>query len=307
MNILITGGCGFIGTNLISVMQQDKKYNIKVIDNESLGKSENIKKYDVNFVKADILDYNTIIRETKNIDTIIHLAADTRVIDSIRDPEKNFQTNVIGTMNILMAMKKNGIQKIINASTGGAILGEVTPPVNENMLPTPSSPYGASKLAVEGYLCSFASSYGIKACSLRFSNVYGPNSWHKNSVISTFIRKIITKNTLDVYGDGEQLRDYVYVIDLCNGILQAINSDTSGVYQLGTGFPTSINKLIELISNTAGNKYDIHVNYHPYRDGEIHNTWCDIKKAKDAFGYHPLTSLPVGIQNTWDWFCQNSK
>lgn len=307
MNIVITGGCGFIGTNLISLMKEKGGYNIKVIDNESLGKFENIKEFNIDFVHADILDYETIVKETQDTDVIIHLAADTRVIDSIENPEKNFHVNVIGSMNILKAMKENGVKSIINASTGGAILGEVTPPVHEAMLPAPESPYGASKLAVEGYLNAFSCSYAMHACSLRFSNVYGPRSWHKGSVVAAFMRQILAGKDIDVYGDGEQIRDYVYIEDLCNGILQALHSKKSGVYQLGTGKPTSINQLIALISNIVGNDYKIKVNYHEHRTGEIYKTWCDISKAQKSFGYNPTTSLSEGIQRTWDWFRQYHK
>lgn len=302
MNILITGGCGFIGTNLISVMTQQKKYNIRVLDNESLGMYKNIEQFGVDFIHGDITDFETVNKSMNGIDAVVHLAADTRVIDSINDPLHNFNINMIGTMNILMAMKENKVNKIINASTGGAILGEVPPPVHEDMLPAPQSPYGASKLAIEGYLGAFAASYSMKTCSLRFSNVYGPNSRHKGSVVAAFIRQILAKKNLTVYGDGQQLRDYVYIDDLCQGILQVIQNDIVGVYQLGTGIPTSINKLIEILKNTVGEKYEIKVDYLPYRTGELQKTWCDISKARKAFNYNPTMSLEQGIENTWKWF-----
>ena len=147
----------------------------------------------------------------------------------------------------------------------------------------------------------------MHACSLRFSNVYGPRSWHKGSVVAAFMRQILAGKDIDVYGDGEQIRDYVYIEDLCNGILQALHSKKSGVYQLGTGKPTSINQLIALISNIVGNDYKIKVNYHEHRTGEIYKTWCDISKAQKSFGYNPTTSLSEGIQRTWDWFRQYHK
>lgn len=304
MNIFITGGCGFIGTNLIALMQKRGGYNIKVFDNESLGTFKNIKEFGVEFVHGDILDYECLVEAIKDSDVVIHLAADTRVMDSIENPEKNFYANVVGSMNILKAMRKHGIRTIINASTGGAILGEVPPPVHEAMMPAPESPYGASKLAVEGYLNAFSCSYGMNACSLRFSNVYGPRSWHKGSVVATFMRQILAGKDIDVYGDGEQIRDYVYIDDLCDGILKALNANISGVYQLGTGKPTSINQLISLISNTVSPDYTVKVNYHDARAGEIYKTWCDISKAQKTFGYNPVTILADGIQNTWNWFKQ---
>ena len=301
MKILITGGCGFIGTNLISYISKHENIEIRVIDNEILGSYNNIKKWDVEFEHGDINSEITLNKVLQGVDAVIHLAADTRVIDSIENPDKNFQTNVIGTFTLLRNMQKFGIDRIINASTGGAILGEVKPPVREDMLPSPQSPYGASKLAVEGYLSAFSASYGMKACSLRFSNVYGPNSWHKGSVVAQFLRCILNGEKLNIYGDGEQTRDYVYVDDLCNGIVKALKSEVSGVYQLGTGNPTSIKQLIKIICRVTNKNPEII--YHQRRTGELLHTWCDISKARSTFGYSPAMDLDHGIEETWKWFC----
>ena len=160
----------------------------------------------------------------RRVDAVVHLAADTRVIDSIADPTRNFDVNVAGTFGLLNLMREVGVPRLVNASTGGAILGEAPPPVHEEMAPRPASPYGAAKASAEAYCSAFAASYGLDAVSLRFSNVYGPLSFHKGSVVAAFMRRILDDQPLVVYGDGSQTRDYVFVEDLCDGIVVALNS-----------------------------------------------------------------------------------
>lgn len=306
-NILITGGCGFVGANLIDVLRQDTDVQIKVLDNESMGRREWISQFDVEFYESDIRNSAEVEKALVGVDTVVHLAADTRVMDSISNPVLNFETNVVGSFTLLSAMRKAGVQRIVNASTGGAILGEVPPPVDENMAPHPTSPYGASKLAVEGYLSAFSGAYGMAATSLRFSNVYGLYSYHKGSVVAHFLKNILLGQPLVVYGDGSQTRDYVFSQDLVRGIISAIQSDVSGVYQLGTGKATSLNELIDIMRTIVGSQYDFDVEYKDFRDGEIRHTYCNIDKAKNALGYAPASGLTTGLSKTWDWFCENRR
>lgn len=302
--IIITGGCGFIGVNLISHLKNRvTDLQITVLDNESLGKKEYLEEFDeIEFIHGDIKDKDLIFSVLQNADAVVHLAADTRVLDSIADPVKNFEANVIGTFNVLNAIRVHEIPLLVNASTGGAILGDVTPPVHEGMVPEPISPYGASKMAVEGYCSAYSGSYGLKASSLRFSNVYGPRSFHKGSVVAAFFKNILAKEEINVYGDGSQVRDYVFVEDICRGISTALDKGAVGVYQLGTSIPTSINQLIETMRSVVGAGYEIRVKYHNFRAGEIHTTYCDISKAKEKLGYNPIMELKQGLQVTWDWF-----
>ncbi len=143
----------------------------------------------------------------------------------------------------------------------------------------------------------------MTAISLRFSNVYGPRSYHKGSVVAEFFRQIQKGSPLTVYGDGTQTRDYVYVEDLVGGILLGMNSEESGVYQLGSGRGTSINELLELMKGAVGPEKPVNVNYEGFRDGEIRHTWCDISHACSALGYAPKTDLQDGLRKTWEWFC----
>jgi len=224
------------------------------------------------------------------------------VMDSIADPERNFRTNAIGTFNLLNSMRRAGISRIVNASTGGAILGEVEPPVHEGIPASPLSPYGASKLAAEGYCSAFAGSYGFSATSLRFSNVYGPRSYHKGSVVAHFFKRILAGEDLVVYGDGEQTRDFVFVRDVCEGIHLAMRAAESGVFQLGTGLPTTVNQLLDQIKTMLGDQFGIGVRYEGFRAGELRRTWCDISKARSVLKYDPRTSLAEGLALTWGWF-----
>lgn len=302
--LLITGGCGFVGSNLIAHLNKHDGYEIRVIDDESLGKREYVDG-EFEFIRGDIRDEDVLDKALDGIDAVVHLAADTRVMDSIEDPSHNFSVNVVGTFNLLSHMRKKGVPRIVNASTGGAILGEATPPVHEQMVPKPLAPYGASKLAVEGYCSAFAGSYGLKATSLRFSNIYGCRSFHKGSVVAHFYKNILGGKPLTIYGDGSQKRDYIYADDLCEGIRQAIESDLSGVFQLGTGLPTSLNDLVSAMREVIGTQYDVRVDYEDFRAGEILHTWCDISHARSSLNYNPSTTLLEGLDQTWKWFSDN--
>jgi len=170
---LVTGGCGFIGVNLIPRLTKQAA-RVRLLDNLSLGKREDVDPLGVELQVGDIRDWSAVAKACEGVEVVVHLAAHTRVVESLADPRENFEVNVIGTFNVLEACRKAGVRKFIFASTGGAILGEQEPPVHEGMLPRPISPYGASKLAGEAYCSAYAGAYGLKTVALRFSNVYGP-------------------------------------------------------------------------------------------------------------------------------------
>ncbi len=302
-NILVTGGCGFIGANLVRTLaERGLVRSIRVIDDESRGRRDAIAPYDAEFVKGDIRDRDLMRRALRNVDAVVHLAADTDVIDSITNPERNFDINVAGTFRLLMLMREMDVPRLVNASTGGAILGEARPPVHEEMVPHPTSPYGAGKASVEAWCSAFAASYGFASVSLRFSNVYGPMSFHKGSVIASFMRRILDGVPLTVYGDGSQTRDYIFVDDLCEGIVAAMTAGKPGVFQLGSGAGTTLDRLIELIAEVAcpGRRPD--VRYEPFRTGEIRHNWTDVTRAREQLNWTPRTSLPDGLALTWSWF-----
>lgn len=300
MKILVTGGCGFIGANLVPLLEA-QGHAVRVLDSEVLGKREHLGAFAGEFLRGDIRDEATLDAALDGIEAVVHLAADTRVIESIADPALNFDVNAVGSFRLLEAMRRKGVRRLVNASTGGAIIGEAEPPVHEGMVPSPISPYGATKLAVEGLCSAWSGSYGFAALSLRFANVYGPRSFHKGSVVAAFCKRILSGEPLIVHGDGEQTRDFVFVEDLCQGIIAGLASCRSGVYQLGSGHPLSVNGLIAALRDVVGNSA-IAVDYRPARAGEIERTWCDVSKARAELGFRPDTPLGVGLAATWAWF-----
>ncbi len=301
MQIMITGGCGFVGVNLARKLVGRPGVRVRVFDNESLGKREHLEGVECEFIHGDIRDRAALDAALKGVDTVVHLAADTRVMDSIADPVFNFKTNVEGSLNLLEAMRAAKVGRLVNASTGGAIIGAAVGAVNEKMVAAPMSPYGASKLAVEGYCSAYSESYGVRSVSLRFSNVFGPQSYHKGSVVAAFLKQILQGKPLIVYGDGSQVRDYVFVGDLCEGILRGIESDVTGPVQLGSGIGLTLNDLIaEMRAVVAPRTFE--VDYRPFRAGEVHTTFCDITKAREVLGFDPRTSLRDGLRQTWEWF-----
>ena len=301
MKLLITGGAGFIGTNLIARLSDLGGFEITVLDNESLGRRASIAHYGVRFVAGDIRNVDALRSAIRGQDTIVHLAADTRVMDSIENPQHNFENNVVGTFQLLQVARELGVNRIVNASTGGAIIGEAEPPVHEEMVARPLAPYGASKLAVEGYLNAFAGSYDMKATSLRFSNIYGPFSYHKGSVVAHFMKRIVAGEPLVVYGDGSQVRDFLFSVDLADALAAIVATDSTGVYQLGSGRPTTVNELIDAIRQVASG-VAFTVKYEEARPGEVHATWCDITRARRDLGFNPPTPLRDGLAQTWQWF-----
>jgi len=302
MKILVTGGAGFIGSNLVPHLAR-LGHDVMVLDNLSVG--QKLPKFPsaVKFRRGDFLDAAALRDCLVGVDAVVHLAAMSGVMDSIADPVRCFTDNAEGTFRLLEASRRAGVVQFVNASTGGAILGEVAPPISEAMAPAPLSPYGASKLATEGFCSAYSASFGLPCVSLRFSNIYGANSAHKKSVVAAFIKRVLNDEPLLIYGDGTQRRDYLFVGDLVRGIAAAIGRRVSGTFQLGSGRPTSLLELIQGLEVAAGRK--LAIEFEPSRKGEVHSTWCDITKARETFDYCAPTALADGVRATWDWFAGN--
>jgi UDP-glucose 4-epimerase len=305
MRIVVTGGAGFIGANLVKQLSATGAYDVVVLDNICAGQQTPIFPSDVQFVQGDFANKTIMAKCLQDVDTVIHLAALSGVIDSVKDPRPSFEINVAGSFQLLELACAAKVRRFINASTGGALIGETALPITEKMAPFPLSPYGASKLAVEGYCSAFTGAYGLACATLRFSNVYGPRSAHKRSVIASFIKSIIRDEPLIVYGDGTQQRDYLYVGDLVCAIETALNRQFTGVYQLGSGQPTTLHMLIAMLNKISGR--DFQIRYVDRRCGEVHSTWCDISKAAREFNYCAPTTLEAGLQETWFWYLENQE
>jgi UDP-glucose 4-epimerase len=305
MRVLITGGCGFIGANLVGRLAERSDLELRVFDNESLGRREDLGDFRGEFIRGDVRDGAALEAALEGVDAVVHLAADTRVIESIGNPTYNFEVNVQGGLNLLEAMRARSVRRLINASTGGAIIGEAKPPVHEDMVARPLAPYGAAKLAMEGYCAAYAGSYGVETLSLRFSNVYGPGSRRKGSVVAAFFKRLIADQPLIIYGDGSQVRDFIYVDDLCDGLVAGLFGRACGVVQLGSGRPVTITALIDAMSAAVAPRR-IEVVYEPARAGEVAATWCDISKARALLGFSPDTPLQTGLKQTWRWFTEEA-
>lgn len=301
MKILITGGAGFIGSNLLNHLKKNLN-QIYVLDNFSNGNSGFDHRKIKNLLNGDIKDFKFCEEATRDMDAVIHLAAKGNVADSIKNPDENFQNNVQGTFNILKACAKNEVKKFILASTGGALMGNCELPVNENSVPKPISPYGASKLACEGYCHAFSHIHGINVTILRFANVYGPYSLNKIGLVNKVMRNISNNEPIVVYGNGSSTRDFIYVDDLCQGILKALHHKNEGcdLFHLGTGIETSITSMINTIIR-ASNKEGVSIKYLDKRLGEVLNNFSSPKKAKEKLDFLPSTNIDHGIQKTWEW------
>jgi len=313
--VLVTGGCGFIGTNFIDYLMENTDWKVSVLDNLSVGKFEylgSIENYSedrIEFTEGDIRDKEAVETAISDCQVVVHLAAQTGVIPSVENPKEDADINIIGTLNLLKASVDNEIERFAQASSA-APLGEQEQPVHEGKVPRPLAPYGASKLACEGYCSAFAASYSLQTTALRFSNVYGPNSWHKGSVVAKFIRQILDGEQLTIYGDGEQTRDFIHTKDISQAIYRSLTEDLENdfeLFQLGTGEETSVNELYEIIEEKLAG-YDIDspgVAHGDERAGEILRSYADVSKAKEMLGYEPQVDLSEGIDETIEWFMEN--
>jgi UDP-glucose 4-epimerase len=312
VRILITGGCGFIGVNLVRYLLKRDDYEIVILDNFSVGKREYLNEAIrdlpnqnlVQVVKGDIRDRALCEELTKRTDAIVHLAAQAGVIPSIENPFYDCEVNIIGTLNLLYSAVKNKVDRFIFASSN-APLGEQKPPVNEAKIPKPLSPYGASKLACEAYCSAFYGSYGLKTVIFRFSNVYGPYCLHKNSVVAKFIKDGILKGELTIYGDGKQTRDFIHVDDICQAIYLVLNYSGfnqiwGSPFHLGTGKETTILELAELVKSLFDK--EIKISFAPPRKGEIIRNYSDISRAKEVLGFKPEVFLEEGVKQVYNWF-----
>lgn len=271
---------------------------VRVLDNLSTGDRRLLEGVRYEFVEGDIRDREGVDAAMAGVDAVVHLAAHTNVVDSIADPELDCDLNVRGTLTVLQSCVSQKVGRFVLASSS-APLGEQEPPVDEGRVPRPLSPYGASKLACEGYCSAFAGSYGLDTVVLRFSNAYGPYSSHKTSVVARFIRQILGDDELVIYGDGEQTRDFVNVRDLSAAIAGALVSDGVGgeVFQIGSGIETSVLELVAALERTTGRA--IRVRHEPERTGEIRRSWVLIDKARRMLGYQPCVALGEGLKECW--------
>jgi UDP-glucose 4-epimerase len=300
--VLVTGGAGFVGATLVRRLVEGG-HTVRVFDNYSTGDASYLAGVDAELVEGDIRDAAALDAALAGMDAVIHLAAAGSVVMSVQDPVTNFDVNVVGTFRVLDAARRAGVERTVQASTGGALIGDATPPVSELSLPKPISPYGASKLAGEGYAYAFAKAYGLRTVALRFANVYGPWSARKQGAMTLFFRAIHAGEPLVIYGDGSSSRDYTHVDDIARALELALERDVPGgtVLHIASGVETTVAELARLCSEAAGVP-DHPVEYRPKRAGEVNRNFAAYDLAEQVLGYRPSIDREAGIRSTWHWY-----
>jgi UDP-glucose 4-epimerase len=301
MRMLITGGAGFIGSHLCEKCVKDG-HTVLCLDNFVSGDLMNIRRLldfrNFKLMEGDIRDFDLLEKIMPDVDVVFHLAAISSVLKSIENPLATNETNVIGTLNVLLAARDSGVKKIIYASST-AVYGDTrTLPQKEEMMPNPQSPYAVTKLIGEHYCQVFQRAYGLPAISLRYFNVYGPKQDPNSdyaAVIPRFIKRVSEGKPPIIFGDGEQTRDFVFVSDVVRANILAAESDATGVFNIGQGRRVTINELAKLIIHIM-NK-DLGVIYKEARAGDIRHSLADISKARLS-GYEPQYDLERGLKET---------
>ena len=307
--VLVTGGAGFIGSHVADLFISEG-YEVEIIDDLSTGNRANVPE------KAKLHECSVASSEAGKIiseglfDTVVHLAAQIDVRKSVADPVFDANTNIIGTLNILEAMKKAGAKgRIIFTSTGGAIYGDFNTPPNVEVYPKdPESPYAISKLAAEYYLSYYGRLHGLQHVALRFGNVYGPRQdpHGEAGVVAIFCTRILDAKPLTIFGDGLQTRDYVYVGDVARAVFLAATNEIppaervdARAFNVGTGVGTSVVDLARLLQEAA--KSEVQVSFAPKRPGEQQESFLNVEKAGRVLGWKPQVTLSEGLAATFAW------
>ena len=308
MNCLVTGACGFIGINLCERLMKDG-LSVTGIDNFVVGTFNELKRTCANFKKFKFYNFDFSRRYSdesifENINIIYHIGGMSGIRPSLKTPDIWFNNNVMGTFNILEIARKYNIKNVVIASSS-ACLGDVDPPMHEEMIMKPISPYGASKGCKELFASAYSYSYDMNVSALRFSNVYGPHSTIKVSLVAKFIRNIIFGKQLNIYGDGTQTRDFIHVYDLVNAIVSAGSKKVGGeIFQISTTVVTSVNEMTEMICQEMKNQgYEIpQIEYTDPILGDIQTNFADNSKAKKMLNWKPKIDISEGLENTVKWF-----
>ena len=304
MRAIVTGGAGFIGSNLVDGLLA-RGDHVTVIDDLSTGRRENLDgaiERGARLCVLDIRDGTELagVVEQEKPDAIFHLAAQIDVRRSLADPAWDSSINVGGTINVLEAARIHGVARVVNTSTGGAIYGDAqTIPSDEQTPPLPEAAYGQSKLAAEGYLGLYERLYGLSSVTLRYGNVYGPRQdpLGEAGVIAIFCGKLDTGEAPTVYGDGLQTRDYVYVGDVVAANLAAVDAPVHGAVNIGTGVETNVLELVAILGELGGVER-FAPEFAPARLGELARSCLDIGRARETLGWAPSVPIRDGLRLT---------
>lgn len=307
MKVLITGGAGFIGSNVTDAYIE-KGYDVLVVDNLSTGREKNLNKK-AKFIKADIREYETIFKIVQEFkpNIVNHHAAQIDVRKSVENPQFDAEVNIIGILNLLQSVKDLSIKKFIFASSGGASYGEQSYfPADESHPQNPESPYGICKLTSEKYLGYYHRVFGLPYIALRYANIYGPRQdpLGEAGVIAIFTNRLLSRQRCTIYGDGKQTRDYVFVKDVVKANVSAIDSDYNGPINVGTGIETDVNTIYSLLNEITG--ATLEPIYAPARLGEQRRSVISNGLLKKILGIENLTPLREGLIQTIEYFNSSS-
>src|SRR6266571_445328 len=306
---IVTGGGGFIGSHIVEELLR-RKETVKVIDNFSTGKRENVEPFkdDAEIIEADLAEVNNLAQLLRGADYVIHQAAIPSVPKSIIDPVKSHQANVNGTLQLLLACRDAGVKRVVYASSSSLYGDSPALPKHEGMMPNPLSPYGAQKLFGEMYCQVFTRAYGLETVSLRYFNVFVPRqdaSSQYSGVLAKFIPGVLQGRRPTIYGDGLQSRDFTYVQNVVEAnLLACTTSGVAGdVFNIACGDRITVNSMLQQINTITGT--DIAPIYTDPRRGDIKHSMADITKARERLGYNPLVRFEEGLRRTIEWYREN--
>ena len=301
MKALVTGGAGFIGSNLVGALV-DRGDDVRVLDNFSTGNRANLEGLDVEVVEGELRSYERVHAAVRGIEVVYHLGALGSVPRSVQDPLTSNAVNVEGTLNVLLAARDEGVRRVIFSSSTSVYGSSRSLPTSESTPPDPISPYGVAKLAAERYCISFGRVYdSFETVVLRYFNVFGPRQSPYSqyaAVVPVFIAAVDQGEQVTIYGDGEQSRDFTYVGNVVDATIRA--ADAAGAsgrtFNVAAGSPASVNHVAETIGVVLGKPVDRR--FEPPRAGDIRDSWADISAAREVLGYEPRVDLATGLERT---------
>ena len=310
MRVLVTGGGGFIGSNLVRALVE-RGDDVRVLDNFSTGQRANLAELanDVEVVEGELRSYERVHAATRGVEVVFHQGALPSVPRSVQDPLTTSAVNVEGTLNVLLAARDEGVRRVVCASSSSVYGNSGELPRFEAAHPDPISPYGVSKLAAERYCVSFSRVYPLETVALRYFNVFGPNQDPTSqyaAVVPRFIAEAGAGRPLPIYGDGEQSRDFTYVANVVEANVAAATAErvSGAVLNVATGRPTTVNELAETIGSLLGRT--VERDEQPERTGDVRDSWADIARARELLGWEPRTGLEEGLRLAAEYFLQRT-
>lgn len=314
LSFLITGGAGFIGSNIADYLMKYDAGKVRILDNLSSGFKENLKDYfdkpNFEFIEGDICHPATCMQAAKGMDIVLHQGALGSVPRSIKNPIATNEANIDGFLNILWAAKENNVKRFVYASSSSVYGDSVNLPKREPEIGNPLSPYAVTKRCNEIYADVFAKTYNMEIIGLRYFNVFGPKQNPKGpyaAVIPLFIDALMHEKSPVIFGDGDQMRDFTFVENAVQANIKAALTTNKAalnqVYNIAVGEKTSVNELFASLKKSTGSS--LAANYQPERTGDIRNSFADIAKAKELLGYTTAVKIDEGLKITFDWFKEN--